>query len=318
MPMHARAAARLDRVIVLLSAPTNLGLKPPRPGSVPGAAKAPEALREAGLFRRLAELGAGDGGVVLPGRYVDDDQDRPTEQVRNEAAMVEHARRLADRIEGVLRAGGAPLVVGGDCSVLLGAGVAMARRGGAGLVHVDGHTDFRHPGNSDRCASVAGEDLAVAVGRHRPVIADIDGRGAYFEAAHAAHIGCRDDDSEVDEVRSLLGCVVSASEWRTRGTGAIAAAVLGVADVSGYWLQVDVDVLDPEVMPAVDSPDPGGCTADELVELLRALAPRAVGASVTVFDPDLDPDGRYARLVSDVVVDGLAGLGSALRGRGPG
>jgi arginase len=226
--------------------------------------------------------------------------------------MVEHARRLADRIERVLGARGAPLVVGGDCSVLLGAGIAMARRGAAGLVHVDGHTDFRHPGNSDRCASVAGEDLAVAVGRHRPVIADIDGRGAYFEAAHAAHIGCRDDDSEVDEVRSLLGCVVSASDWRARGAQAVAEEVLSVADVSGYWLQVDVDVLDPEVMPAVDSPDPGGCTAAELVELLRLLAPRAVGASITVFDPDLDPDGRHARLVSDVVVDGLGRLSSAL------
>jgi arginase len=228
--------------------------------------------------------------------------------------MIEHAGRLAGRIEGVLRTGGAPLVVGGDCSVLLGAGagVAMARRGGAGLVHLDGHTDFRHPGNSDRCASVAGEDLAVAVGRHRPAIADIDGHGPYFEAAHAAHVGCRDDDAEVDEVRSLLGCVVSASEWRTRGAEAVADAVLRVADVAGYWLQVDVDVLDPEVMPAVDSPDPGGCTADELVELLRLLAPRAIGASVTVFDPDLDPDGRYARLVADVVVDGLARLGSAL------
>jgi arginase len=299
-------------VIVLLSAPTNLGLKPPHPGSVPGAAKAPEALREAGLFRRLAELGARDGGVVLPGRYVDDDAGRPAHLVRNESAVIEHARRLADRIEGVVRGGGAPLVVGGDCSVLLGAGVAMARRGGAGLVHVDGHTDFRHPGNSDRCGSVAGEDLAVAVGRHRPAIADIDGSGPCFEAANAAHVGCRDDDAEVDEVRSLLGCVVSASEWRTRGAGAVADAVLRVADVAGYWLQVDVDVLDPEVMPAVDSPDPGGCTADELVELLRLLAPRAVGASVTVFDPDLDSDGRYARLVADVVVDGLAGLGSAL------
>jgi arginase len=299
-------------MIVMLSAPTNLGLKPPRPGSVPGAAKAPEALREAGLFRRLADLGARDGGVVLPGRYVDDDADRSAQQVRNESAMVEHARRLADRIEGASRDGGAPLVVGGDCSVLLGVGIAMARRGGAGLVHVDGHTDFRHPGNSDRCASVAGEDLAVAVGRHRPAVADIDGRGPYFDAAHTAHVGCRDDDVDLVEVRSLLGRVVPASEWRIRGTGAVADAVLGVADVSGYWLQVDVDVLDPGIMPAVDSPDPGGCAADELVELLRALAPRAVGASVTVFDPDLDPDGRYARLVSDVVVDGLSGLGSAL------
>ncbi|WP_435091948.1 arginase family protein [Clavibacter michiganensis] len=299
-------------MIVLLSAPTNLGLEPPRPGSVPGAAKAPEALRESGLFRRLAELGARDGGVVLPGRYVDDDADRPAHRVRNESAMVEHARRLADRIEGALRDGCAPLVVGGDCSVLLGAGVAMARRGGAGLVHVDGHTDFRHPGNSDRCASVAGEDLAVAVGRHRPAIADVDGHGPYFDAAHAAHVGCRDDDAEIAEVRSLLGGVLPASEWRVRGTEAVADVVMRVADVSGYWLQVDVDVLDPEIMPAVDSPDPGGCTAGELVALLRLLAPRAVGASVTVFDPDLDPDGRYARLVSDVVVEGLARLGSAL------
>jgi arginase len=111
-------------VIVLLSAPTDLGSEPPRPGSVPGAAKAPEALREAGLFRRLAELGAHDGGVVLPGRYVDDDADRPTHRVRDEQAMVEHARRLADRIADVLRAGGAPLVV--DCW-----GASSPRAGGA-------------------------------------------------------------------------------------------------------------------------------------------------------------------------------------------
>ena len=58
--------------IGLLSAPSNLGLRPPAPTSVPGCAKAPEALREAGLHRRLAGLGAQERGVVLPGRYADD------------------------------------------------------------------------------------------------------------------------------------------------------------------------------------------------------------------------------------------------------
>jgi arginase len=58
--------------IGLLSAPSNLGLWPPAPTSVPGCAKAPEALREAGLHRRLAELGAHERGVVLPGRYADE------------------------------------------------------------------------------------------------------------------------------------------------------------------------------------------------------------------------------------------------------
>ena len=74
-----------------------------------------------------------------------------------------------------------------------------------------------------------------------------------------------------------------------------------------------MDILDPSVMPAVDSPDPGGLNADELSGLLRELAPRAVGVSVTVFDPDLDPDGRYARLLSELLVGPLAALGSALR-----
>jgi arginase len=59
-------------MIALVSAPSNLGLRPPQPTSVPGCAKAPEALREAGLFQRLAEVGATDAGVVLPGRYADD------------------------------------------------------------------------------------------------------------------------------------------------------------------------------------------------------------------------------------------------------
>src|SRR5215468_1592617 len=78
--------------IALLSAPSNLGLRPPAPTSVPGCAKAPEALREAGLHRRLAGLGAQERGVVLPGRYADD---ATPGSLRNQAAIIERGR--ADR-----------------------------------------------------------------------------------------------------------------------------------------------------------------------------------------------------------------------------
>lgn len=307
-------------MIALISAPSNLGLRPPQPGSVPGAAKAPEALREAGLFERFARHGARDAGVVLPGRYVDDDATRATGIVRNQAQLIAHSRRLAARIEEALAEDTAPLVIGGDCSVLLAAGIATARRGGAGLVHLDGHTDFRHPGNSDACASVAGEDLAAAVGRHWDAIANIDGLGPYFDPARTAHLGHRADDAEAAEARGILGLVLPASAVPERGAAEVAAAVRAVAEsgertggVPGYWLQLDVDVLDPAVMPAVDSPDPGGLTAEELVNLLRELAPGALGASVTVFDPDLDPDGRFARLLTDVLDAGFAELGAAVR-----
>lgn len=304
-------------MITLLSAPSNLGLRPPERGSVPGSAKAPEAFREAGLFRRFGELGAREGGVVLAGRYVDDDDTRAAGLVRNQDAMLDHTRRLADRLDRLLDAGEAPLVVGGDCAILLGAGVATARRGGVGLVHVDGHTDFRHPGNSDACASVAGEALAAAVGRHWPAIADIDGLAPYFPAERTAHIGHRDDDEEQEEVRALLGRVTPASDVMALGAARVAADAAAVAG-SAYWLQVDVDVLDPAVMPAVDSPDAGGIGAVEFTALLQGLAPHAVGASITVFDPDLDPDGRYALLLADVLVDGLRDLGSRVRRDGGG
>ena len=119
-------------MIALVAAPTNLGLRPPQPSSVPGCAKAPEALREAGLHSRLVEAGAVDVGVVLSGRYVDDG-DPVAGRVRNQDALVDHSRRLATRLGHLLAAGHSPLVLGGDCSLLVSAGLALRRRGGYGL-----------------------------------------------------------------------------------------------------------------------------------------------------------------------------------------
>ena len=67
------------------------------------------------------------------------------------------------------------------------------------------------------------------------------------------------------------------------------------------------------VMPAVDSPDPGGLTVAEPRELLAAPAPAACGAEVTVFDPDLDPAGEYAAQLTEVLVTGLGQPGPRAR-----
>jgi len=297
-------------MIALVSAPTNLGLRPPRPGSVPGTAKAPEALREAGLHQAFLSRGAVDGGVVLPGRYIDDDDSRPAGTIRNQDAVIDHARRLAHRLALLRGQGRAPLVLGGDCSLVIAAGLATRVTGGGGLVHVDGHTDFRHPGNSTSIGALAGEDLAAAVGRHLPEVADIDGLGPYFDPAATAHVGCRRDDEELAEVTETIALTIPADQIILHGATRAAARVQSTPGLShGFWLQIDVDVLDPAHMPAVDSPDPGGLAPQELVAFLELVAPRAWGASVTVFDPDLDPDGSHAGLLTEILSEGLAHLG---------
>lgn len=297
----------------LIAAPTNLGLRPPEPGAVPGTAKAPEALREAGLFDRMARLGARDAGVVVAGRYRPDV--RPGDALRNQAAILDHGRRLADRVAASLDAGRAPLVLGGDCSLLLGPALALRRRGRFGLAYVDGHGDFRHPGHDEPATTLGGEVLAAVVGRHVAEVGDLDGLGALVRAADAVQVGCRDDEVDLDELRATLADVVPARAVREGGATAAARRVLESVSrdrLDGFWIHVDVDVLDPRWMPAVDSPDPGGLDPDELVTLLADLAPRAVGADIAIFDPDLDPDGAVARRLVDIVVAGLGRLGSDL------
>ncbi len=88
--------------------------------------------------------------------------------------------------------------------------------------------------------------------------------------------------------------------------GRIAAEALA-GDPGQYWLHVDLDVLSPAVMPAVDDLLPGGLDWDELTGLLRPLVqhPALLGMDVTIYNPAKDPgrtlEPRIVRLLADVL-----------------
>ncbi len=84
---------------VVLDAPSNLGLRPPAPGVVPGVYNLAGALRDQEL---LARLGAQDGGVVTPPRYLPDWDGHTT---RNAPAIAAYSQRLADRVGLIIGAG---------------------------------------------------------------------------------------------------------------------------------------------------------------------------------------------------------------------
>jgi arginase len=86
---------------------------------------------------------------------------------------------------------------------------------------------------------------------------------------------------------------------QTRGIPATAERVIGrlrERKLERAWLHVDLDVLEQTVMPAVDSPGSPGLTFDALAALGRALvrSGRIAGLDVAIYDPELDPDGKYA------------------------
>ncbi len=308
----------MPRRLAVLDAPSNLGLRPPSSGAVPGCLKAPGALRDHQLVARLA---ADDAGCVTPPRYDPGDW-RPGDGVCQAEDIAAYSRRLATRIGGLLDSDQVPLVLGGDCSILLGSALALRRRGADqglryGLVFIDGHSDFRHPGNAEYVGAAAGEDLALATGRGDAVLTDIDRLRPYLRSQDVVVLGIRDHD----EYR--LDLQAAGIAYRTvpvlRGEGMPRSAAWArdaLADLAGYWIHVDVDVLDPGAMPAVDAPDPGGIGYGELEHLLADLVatPACLGLEVTVFDPDYDPDGTYAGEVVDALVSGLRPIWSAVVG----
>jgi len=300
------------RRIAVLDAPSNLGLRPPTATSVPGCAKAPGALRDQGLLARLA---ARDAGCLTPPRFDPGDW-RPGDGVCHAGAIGWYSRRLADRVGAIVDGGEFPLVLGGDCSILLGTALALARLGSRdslpyGLVYLDGHSDFRHPGNASYVGAAAGEDLALATGRGQPDLTDLEGLRPYLRDEHVVLLGIRPQDEYRLDLQAAGIAYRAVPQLRADGAGRTAQwAREQLADCMGYWVHVDVDVLDPAVMPAVDAPDDGGIAYAELELLIAGLVatPDCLGMQVTVFDPDYDPDGAYARELVGSLVTGLAPL----------
>jgi arginase len=119
-----------------------------------------------------------------------------------------------------------------------------------------------------------------------------------------AAIGVRENDEALAELASIGIPVVSPRQVRERGPERVVAdavASLGVAELDGFWVHCDVDVLDAELMPAVDTPEPDGLDFGELASLLGSLltSGSAAGLQVTIFDPDLDEDGTLAARLAD-------------------
>jgi arginase len=298
------------RRIAVLDAPSNLGLRPPTATSVPGCAKAPGALRDHGLIARLV---ARDAGHLTPPRYDAGDW-RPGDGVCHAGAIAAYSVALAERIGSIIDVGEFPVVLGGDCSILLGAALAMNRLGEAvggriGLVFVDGHSDFRHPGNAPYVGAAAGEGLALVTGRGQPDLAAIEGRRPYFRDIDVVVLGIRPQDEYRLDLQAAGIVTRPVPSLRAEGAARTAQwAHEQLADCAGYWVHIDVDVLDPAVMPAVDAPEPGGIAFAELELLLAGLVdtPHCLGIEITVFDPDYDSDGAYAADIVATLVAGLA------------
>jgi arginase family enzyme len=175
--------------IVVLDAPSNLGLRPPAPGKEPGVKKLAAALRKTGLVERL---GASDAGLVEPPAYSPEPD--PVVGFRNSGSLNRYSQALADRVAPLITKGNFVLVLGGDCSVLVGTGLATRSLGHYGLAFIDAHDDFSYPRQRSKYFGIfvgAGLDLGLATGHGPPQLANIRDQSPYFQEKDVIQMVCR-------------------------------------------------------------------------------------------------------------------------------
>jgi arginase len=303
---------RRKQDIALIKAPSNLGLRPPAPGQEPGTWQAPAVLERAGL-----DAGLQPAEIVALERPSYDFTPQPGTSLRNGLTLRRFNEALASAVGGVLGVGQFPVVVGGDCGILPGALAGARRYGELALIHLDGHSDFRHPGNYDVAAgpaAAAGMDLALSTGRGDALLTDWDGRpGPLVPDRRVVQIGDRETRDADYAWRDIFDTAITQSDifWvQEHGLAATlsrAFAVLDETPVHPYWVHLDVDVLDQTVMPAVDSPGSPGLDYAAVAELMRGFvaSPRCLGCNVTIYDPDLDPERIYAPRIVAMLLSGL-------------
>ncbi len=275
-----------------------------------GVARGVGALRAAGLVHALRASGHDVedlGDVALP----------PPDPARDPVSHVVNPGGLSALIREVDRAVRAarsqrrfPLVLGGDCPMLLGCLRALrGADGSVGLLHVDGHEDAYPPQRSPTGDS-ADSEIAFALGDASmswdPELAVTQ---PWLAADRLVLLGQRDrPDLERHGVGSLAGrCVLIDAAAVREDPDAAASRAVGVVASEPFWFHLDWDVLANEEMGAVIFPRPGGLRWDDLAAVARTALGRrtCAGWDAGTYNPDRDPDGTYATRIVGFIVEAL-------------
>lgn len=297
--------------VIYVTAPSNLGLKRMHYADMdgPGARKMPEVFEQ---FLLKERLNIREHINIQPPAYIGE-VDHET-GIRNLHQLIDYSRQYADVLKDLVAHNQFPIVIGGDCSILIGSMLALKQLGNYGLAHIDGHTDYAIAKISSSTGGAAGMDLAIVTGIGADAITNIDTMKPYVAEVNTAQFAnrCYDDtfngnfyntdifNADLPDLRAK-GIEKTASEFIER---------LRKNKVDGLWLHVDADVLDEEIMPAVDSPQEDGLSYKELKTLLKTLLKSGLvsGFQLTIYDPDLDPDRTYGKKLVDELVDLFQGV----------
>lgn len=187
-----------------------------------------------------------------------------------------------------------PLILGGDHSITYPVVRALEGLGSLGVIQLDAHLDYREAFHG------------VRLGHGSPMrrIAEL---GFIRQMVSIGIRGLRHNEEDVRAARDKGHVIVLASQVHQEG---VEAALARIPRLDQYYVSIDIDGLDPSLVPGTGTPDPGGLTYPQYRDLLRGIARkgRIVGFDLVEVNPSLDPSGVSALVAAQLIVEFLAAI----------
>ncbi|HET6142520.1 MAG TPA: arginase family protein [Candidatus Acidoferrales bacterium] len=284
-----------------------------------GSERAPDALRAAGLADRLKGAGLQVLDHGNTSAYVSQpDEEHP--RAKNVTAILKLLNDLRPRVEVAVKSGALPVILSGDCVSVL-ATIAGTRRyfRNVSLIYMDRDADLNVPATTST-GCIDGMVISQVIGRGAPELVRFWGEPPLVREPDVALFGFERLDPP--EEQYLLASPLRRHPYlEVVSAGAAAAARLALERVHAakheFVLHFDVDLIYGEEFPWTNLPGTGGLSLSEVREALCVFAsqPNLAAFEIAGYNPDLDPDGKGAQTLIELLATVLSKRLDALTGR---
>ncbi len=212
----------------------------------------------------------------------------------NPADLMDTLGRMTDFYTQVRAAGIRPLTAGGDHLCTLPILRALAKDRPLGMIHFDSHTDLFH--------SYFGGTMYTHGTPFRRAVEE-----GLLDPRRVCMIGIRGTtyDSEDRDFATAQGIrVIPIEEFHARGPVDVMAEARAIAGDGDTYVSYDIDFIDPAYAPGTGTPEIGGPTSYQALQVVRGLqGVRIVGADLVEVSPPFDPSGGTAFLGASVMFE---------------
>lgn len=269
-------------------------------------------------------LGVGDTGLIksldyLSGRFPGlhlhiipeiQKEEEPIPNLKNLSSVVASCDSIASYAYQVLKNGETPLFIAGDHSSAMGSVSATSAYttqfldGDTGLIWVDAHPDI-NTHLTTTTGNIHGMPVAALLGEGDKRLTRFLTDAPKIKPENIVMLGLRDIDPPEQITLDALGIRYYTYDTLCKKGLAqcLEESVTYLSQLSSIHISFDIDSVNPDILPGVSVPVPGGFTLEEVYTVFDTLIPRLPVASYDIveFNRVHDKQDKTADFVMELV-----------------